>query len=92
MSTHTHVPSGRGFETSLGYFTHRNDYWDQTSPEVETCVDASSYRDLWHDNGPATDVAPSYAEQMFEQRALVSIKDNDTRPLFLYFAPHTAHW
>ena len=80
MATYAHTPSGRGFEASLGYFTHRNDYWDQSSPEVESCNHASSYRDLWYDTRPAADVPPSYAEHMFLEAALVSINNSEGDP------------
>jgi len=30
MATWRHTPSGRGFDESLIYFEHKNDYWDQT--------------------------------------------------------------
>lgn len=27
MATHDHTPQGRGYDSSLGYFCHANDYW-----------------------------------------------------------------
>lgn len=30
MATHTHTPAGRGFDHSLIYYEHKNDYYDQT--------------------------------------------------------------
>eukprot|EP01045_Picozoa_sp_COSAG04_P027802 COSAG04_NODE_4148_length_2268_cov_2.035912_1_plen_80_part_00 len=29
MATPTHTPEGRGFQTSLNYFHHGNNYWSQ---------------------------------------------------------------
>eukprot|EP00662_Eupelagonemidae_sp_cell21_P058031 gene58031-biopygen86215 len=31
MATVDHSPHGRGYDTSLGYFHHANDYWTSRS-------------------------------------------------------------
>ncbi len=34
MATPTHTPQGRGYDTSLNYFEHKNDYWTQVGMQV----------------------------------------------------------
>jgi arylsulfatase I/J len=67
MATPDHTPRGRGYDTSLLYFHHLNDYWDSkyyddSSSEISTCPGhdgISEVRpvDLWQGNttreGPA---------------------------------------
>ena len=55
-----HVPSGRGFDTSLAYFFQINDYWTQGMSGSEgaccnkiTKTRPSELRDLWLDDRPA---------------------------------------
>ena len=57
MATRDHLPSARGYDTSLFYFHHDNDYWtsrvraDDAEP---ICPGASDFMvDLWDTDGPA---------------------------------------
>eukprot|EP00912_Choanoflagellata_sp_UC4_P000242 UC4_evm2s153 len=45
MATPDHTPQGRGYDSSLGYFCHCNDYWN------EGC--GGGLVDLWDTSGPA---------------------------------------
>ena len=45
MATPDHTPQGRGYDTSLGYFCHCNDYWN------ENC--GAGLVDLWDTDAPA---------------------------------------
>ncbi|GAB5355832.1 hypothetical protein AAMO2058_000238900 [Amorphochlora amoebiformis] len=54
MATPDHTPKGRGYQSSMIYFHHANNYWDQT---VGMC-NQSRIVDLWHSSqegfeGPA---------------------------------------
>ena len=55
MATPTHTPKGRGFDTSLGYFEHKNDFWTKGIMQSE-CLKAgagySNLTDLWDTDGP----------------------------------------
>ena len=52
MATMSHIPRGRGYDKSLVYLGHENDYWTMHG---ETCPGKSKMVDLW------SDVAPAYA-------------------------------
>ena len=61
MATPQHTPYGRGFESSLLYFQHANDYWNKKTGLVATglvtmCLNA--FYDIWMENasyrGPYT--------------------------------------
>lgn len=45
MATWEHTPQGRGYDSSLGYFCHCNDYW------TEQC--GGGLVDLWDTDKPA---------------------------------------
>lgn len=63
IATPTHPPEGRGFDSSLIYFQHDNDYWRYNMTDAETqilfprrCDSAkwwpSGWTDLWMDGRP----------------------------------------
>ena len=84
VATPQHTPHGRGFDTSLVYFNHENDYWTRqqggcavNTTDLETgrvrarhvgCID------LWSDDDPAHAVNASagetYEEYIFKAQAL----------------------
>lgn len=47
MATPFHTPEGRGYDTTLNYFNHKNDFWTQQDMQSE--CKAKVY-DLWHAN------------------------------------------
>ena len=54
MATVHHTPAGRGFQQSLIYFHHCNDYWTSTVSNAtdKFCSQDSATIDLWRDPGP----------------------------------------
>ena len=59
MATPDHTPQGRGYDSSLVYFHHANDYW--TSIDGDSCPLAAAkpnkttmVTDLWATSAPAT--------------------------------------
>jgi hypothetical protein len=79
MATLHHTPKGRGFDQSLIYFHHCNDYWTSTvSNNTDNfCSADSSMVDLWQNDGPATgkNATGQYEEEMFVQEATRIIHD-----------------
>ena len=95
MATPDHTPKGRGFKSSLGYFHHDNDYWDEgVADPIEVfpgCL--GNHVDLWDTDHPAHDLnGTAYEEEIFANRvqSILTAHDAD-KPLFLYYAPHIAH-
>eukprot|EP00662_Eupelagonemidae_sp_cell21_P017701 gene17701-62317_t len=103
MSSFEHIPKGRGFDTSLGYFDHCNDYytyraqtpykgWSGFGPGP--CSQNQSITDLWDTDGPAAAVAGRgvYEEALMSQRATDILAAHDPEiPLFFYYAFHLVH-
>ena len=70
MATSTHIPSGRGYESFLGYYHHANDYYSEgvtyaANGEVNICD--NNFTDLWLDDGPAFGMNGTgvYEEEIF---------------------------
>jgi arylsulfatase I/J len=92
MATPDHIPTGRGFDSSFGYYHHDNDYY------TETIGDCNGIKivDLWDTSKPAHGVngtgPDNYEEGLFKLRVLDVINNHNTSsPLFLYYAPHIVH-
>jgi arylsulfatase B len=97
MATQRHTPRGRGFDQSLIYYEHKNDYWDQTLLQ-SSCQKYNPIVDLWSDDnagneGPARTLnGTDYEEYLFRDRVLSIIAAHDaSQPLFLVYTPHIAH-
>ena len=60
MATRAHLPTSRGYDTSLHYFHHDNDYWTSRVRATDSepiCPNASvKLVDLWNTSSPATGV------------------------------------
>ena len=56
MATVDHTPHGRGYDTSLGYFCHANDYWNE---QVGPLVDMYSETEHTTWAGPAPNYLPT---------------------------------
>lgn len=99
MATLDHTPHGRGYDTSLGYFHHANDYWTEH---------VGAYVDLWDTDRPAFGLNGSappkghtpkgtwkeedYEEFKFKTRVLDIISKHDTtKPLFMCYCLHIVH-
>jgi arylsulfatase B len=105
MATPDHIPAGRGYDSSLGYLHHENDYWNQTV-KAQTCRNGSVFPvDLWRTAAPAFGANNSWAcsqanqepgcvyeDAKFTARVLEIINNHDpATPLFLFWAPHAVH-
>eukprot|EP01061_Rhynchopus_euleeides_P001455 TRINITY_DN1102_c3_g1_i2.p1 TRINITY_DN1102_c3_g1~~TRINITY_DN1102_c3_g1_i2.p1 ORF type:complete len:509 (+),score=200.48 TRINITY_DN1102_c3_g1_i2:67-1593(+) len=96
MATHQQTPAGRGYDTSLFYFHHANDYYKQTvpsgGPEMDVC--GGKYRDLFYNEGAALQCNDTsvYEEKYFANHTLTMIQNHDvTTPLFVFHAFHLVH-
>jgi arylsulfatase I/J len=92
FATPDHIPKGRGFDTSFGYFNAANDYYTKTT---YSCND-TRMKDLWDTDRPVSDTNSTgenhYEEALFRDRLLSIVSKHDpSEPLFLYYAPHIAH-
>lgn len=94
--TPTHTPRGRGFDTSLGYFDHKNDFWSRGIMSAACPGAFGNLSDLWDTSGPASRSVingDAYEEAIFRDRVLsiIAAHDQSKRPLFLLYTPHVAH-
>jgi len=92
MATPDHIPKGRGFESSLCYFHHDNDFYNETASKCNNV----HIVDLWGTDKPATGLngtgPDNYEEGLFKERLLEITNDHDpSTPLFLYYATHAPH-
>lgn len=89
MATRDHTPEGRGFDSSLIYFSSSNDYYTQHSGQCS----GKDIVDLWDSGSPAKLLnGTAYEEQIFKDRILSIVNNHVTStPLFLYYAPHIVH-
>jgi arylsulfatase B len=96
-----HLPSARGYQHSLVYAEHMNNYWTKRiEPTGTSCANASLY-DLWEDSRPATELVgtDAYIDDIFHARALEIIANftaqraaGGAQRLFLDYRPHSMHW
>ena len=106
MATTDHIPVGRGYDTSLGYFAAANDYWDETpDASVAHCPGIGAMTDLWLTSGPAHGLNNSrecsqsnqssgcvYEDDLFRESILKTIAAHDpATPLFAFIAWHNCH-
>ena len=99
--SHEHLPLARGFNHSLVYAEHMNNYWSKRiEPTGTSCTNLSLY-DLWEDSAPAAALAasPTYVDDIFHQKALALIADfvaqraqGGPQRLYLDYRPHSMHW
>ena len=92
MATPDHTPLGRGFDSSLNYFHHANDYYTE---QAGVC-NKTHIVDLWDTDKPASALngtgPDNYEDGLFKERVLDIIRNHDpSTPLFLYYAPHIVH-
>lgn len=89
MATNDHTPEGRGFDSSLIYFSSSNDYYTQQQGDCN----GKGIVDLWDSGTPARQLnGTGYEESIFRDRILRIITNHSpSTPLFLYYAPHLVH-
>ena len=92
MATPAHTPHGRGYDTSLNYFSHKNDFWSQAN--MQTCCEPDqTIIDFWHTDRGASDVnSTGYSEFLYRDELVGIIQKHDvSTPLLVFYAPHVAH-
>jgi len=98
MATPHHTPKGRGYDSSLNYFSHAN--WMYSEAEW---LGSYSYRDdvpqpgiidLWDTDRPARHLnGTGYEEYLFRDRIQHILRTHDQRkPLFLQYDSKIAHY
>ena len=92
MATPDHTPKGRGFDSSVNYFYHANDYYTE---EAGSC-NKQQIVDLWETDKPAYGLngtgPDKYEEGLFKEQLLKIVKNHDvSTSLFLYYAAHIVH-
>jgi arylsulfatase A-like enzyme len=60
MATPKHTPYGRGYDTSLHYFEHKNDYWTQHCMQSACCPNYGLYHN--NSNGEGQEEIPDFWE------------------------------
>eukprot|EP00052_Salpingoeca_macrocollata_P009358 m.73926 g.73926 ORF g.73926 m.73926 type:complete len:523 (+) comp17066_c0_seq1:390-1958(+) len=91
-------PTGRGYQTSLNYFSHGN--WMNNelawggSTKNATQPPTTGVKDLWDTNKPALSLnGTGYESAIFEQRLLSILEAHDpAQPLFLFYGARVAHY
>ena len=99
MATFTHTPKGRGFDSSLIYYEHKVDYWDESLAQSQCSNYGPTIIDFWshtptEEEGPARTLnGTGYVEYLFRDRVLEIIANHDPSagPLYLQYNPHIAH-
>lgn len=99
-----HIPSGRGFNTSLGFFNFGEDHYTQIrggQAEAQWLEDFTVKArggancqgvDLWKTDAPAYGYNGSYAGYMYTEEAIRVIKERDAaKPLFMFTAFQNIH-
>ncbi|CAB9504225.1 Arylsulfatase B [Seminavis robusta] len=82
MATPKHTPKGRGYDTSLNYFEHKNDYFTQECIQSVCCndhihrQDKPTIYDLWDTDKPARALQGSDYEEFIFQRRMFDIIDS----------------
>ena len=99
MATFNHTPKGRGYDTSLIYFEHKNDYWTQIQAQSGCMKTVPNIVDLWMNNntyeGPAFGLnGTDYEEYIFANTIYDLIENdfvNNDSPFFMVYTPHIVH-
>eukprot|EP01083_Nonionella_stella_P022659 62666_1 len=96
MATFDHTPRGRGYNTSLIYFEHKNDYWTQLQMQSDCLETAPDIIDLWKDGKPAYGLNGSMYEEYLFANTVYDLIEHfpetvDDQPFFLVYTPHIAH-
>eukprot|EP01083_Nonionella_stella_P026630 73347_1 len=88
------LPFGRGYDTSFGYLSHANDYWDESCDLGLNC-DNTSIVDLWNTSQPAFGYNGTMYEEFQFAREVYNHLDNAVKhpetPFFIFYASHLTH-
>ena len=88
-----YTPTGRGFETWIGYLGGAEDHWDH-STNHGGCPGTDFWEGTARAQGPANNSAyyPQYSTYIFGDRHVATIEAHDpTEPLFIYAPFQNAH-
>jgi arylsulfatase I/J len=98
MVTPSHTPKGRGYDSSLNYFSHGNWMYSEAAwrgsydhrPDLPT----PDVIDLWDTDRPARHLnGTGYEEYIFRDRMLKILREHDqSKPLFLQYDSKVAHY
>jgi len=104
MATPQHTPHGRGYQHSLFYFHHANDYWTSSVGSCTVEKKKELVIDLWNGTAPAHGQNNSrkcsqeaqedciYEDALFAEKVYDAIRTHDvSKPLFVFWAPHIVH-
>lgn len=105
MATPHHTPKGRGYDTSLTYFSHGNWMWTEkewlgsyaqkkTIPTAEEHEEKNGIVDFWDTDRPASHLnGTGYEEYIFRNRMLNILHAHDqSKPLFLQYNSKLCHY
>jgi len=98
MATPSHTPQGRGYDTSLTYFSHGNWMYSERewlgSFDHRSDIQQDGFVDLWDTDRPASHLnGTGYEEYLFRDRMLQILNDHDqSKPLFLQYDSKIAHY
>jgi arylsulfatase I/J len=105
MATPHHTPKGRGYDTSLAYFSHGNWMWTEkewlgsyahkeTIPTAEEEEQKTGIVDFWDTDRPASHLnGTGYEEYIFRNRMLDILHAHDqSKPLFLQYDSKLCHY
>jgi arylsulfatase I/J len=98
MATPSHTPKGRGYDTSLNYFSHGNWMYTEAtwkgSYNDRPDIPAPEIIDLWDTDKPARHLnGTGYEEYIFRDRMLKILREHDqSKPLFLQYDSKVAHY
>lgn len=98
MATPHHTPQGRGYDTSLSYFSHGNWMWTESewlgSYNHRADVPSPGIIDFWDTDHPASHLnGTGYEELIFRDRMLEILHNHDaSKPLFLQYDSKIAHY
>eukprot|EP01043_Picozoa_sp_COSAG02_P028524 COSAG02_NODE_1732_length_11170_cov_15.656942_5_plen_349_part_00 len=95
------TPQGRGFATSLGFFSAEEDHYSQTTlggarADAQTCyteLGGHPAVDFWRTDRPASDLnGTAYSGVIYSREAMRLVLEHDvSRPFLLYFAFQNNH-
>eukprot|EP00931_Biecheleriopsis_adriatica_P120159 TRINITY_DN95289_c0_g1_i1.p1 TRINITY_DN95289_c0_g1~~TRINITY_DN95289_c0_g1_i1.p1 ORF type:complete len:557 (+),score=80.74 TRINITY_DN95289_c0_g1_i1:33-1703(+) len=98
MATPHHTPKGRGYDTSLNYFSHANWMWSQRewlgSFDHRPDLQEDGVIDFWDTDRPAKHLnGTGYEEYIFRDRMLSILHSHDqSKPLFLQYDSKLCHY
>jgi arylsulfatase B len=91
MATRAHTPEGRGFNSSLVFFSHAVDAFLQRDVDG---LCGQEFVDLWDSGAPARNLnGTAYFDQLVLARmlAIIHAHDFEAAPLYLHYTPHATH-